>query len=416
MSDGARSAPKRMLYVHQDLGLLAGGGENYSRRLIPELVKRGYCIDLYYSARLDGSVPFAFQLPASVILKPLRGVWRRQLGQALLSALGQRLARARPDLEKPWKRWQHAVEWRTVYSHNRRFEARVLRQMQDAWASYDLAFVYANIYLAPKTARHLPTCLQLPGPLHANRLKWLEGVQVVCAYGDALLDLRQSLRGKRTVDELPLGLDTVPFRRGGANFREQLGWPAKAVVLGYVGRITVLKGVWLLARAFEALAPRWPELRLVMVGAGEELAEIGNSLRRAGLGQRICLPGVQKSADLPAWYRGMDLFIMPSVYENYSQAALEAMACGMPVLASRVGGNQIAVQEGRNGWLFESENWKDLAATLETALEQRSAWPAFGEYSQRRAQEQPRWAHVAEVFEDLMQPYVAQAGSGVAAG
>src|SRR4030095_5766450 len=83
-------------------------------------------------------------------------------------------------------------------------------------------------------------------------------------------------------------------------------------------------------------------------------------------------------SQLPQWYRAMDLLVMPSRYENFSNALIEGMACGIPFLASDVGGNRIMANSG-GGYLFEPESVSSLGSCLNKILENSSEMRAHGE-------------------------------------
>src|SRR5262249_90804 len=145
--------------------------------------------------------------------------------------------------------------------------------------------------------------------------------------------------------------------------RQNLGWSESDLVVGYVGRLTHLKGVDLLAAAFRQLSGFLPSLRLLIVGQGEAEKSIRSFLaNEIAVGIAWSQPDLEHD-QLPNWYRAMDLFVMPSRYENYSNAILEAMACGLPFLASDVGGNRTLGETGA-GWLFESESVPSLSNCL----------------------------------------------------
>jgi glycosyltransferase involved in cell wall biosynthesis len=100
----------------------------------------------------------------------------------------------------------------------------------------------------------------------------------------------------------------------------------------------------------------------------------------------------------------MNLFVMPSRYENFSNAILEAMACGVPFLASDVGGNRIIAEE-KAGWLFESGSVASLTAHLQSLLKNRSEMKARGDIGCCYVQKRYTWAASAERLEEIMLSY-----------
>ncbi|MCX2865031.1 TIGR03088 family PEP-CTERM/XrtA system glycosyltransferase [Paucibacter sp. PLA-PC-4] len=137
-------------------------------------------------------------------------------------------------------------------------------------------------------------------------------------------------------------------------------------IIGTVGRMQTVKDQTNLARAFVlALQQRpdlRPRLRLVMAGAGPLREQAQQLLAEAGVAELAWLPG--ERADVAGWMRGLDCFVLPSLAEGVSNTILEAMACGLPVIATAVGGNVELVEEGRSGLLVPAADPQALAASL----------------------------------------------------
>jgi sugar transferase (PEP-CTERM/EpsH1 system associated) len=137
-------------------------------------------------------------------------------------------------------------------------------------------------------------------------------------------------------------------------------------VVGTVGRMQTVKAQTLLARAFVRALELQPalreRLRLVMVGDGPLRAECQALLRAAGVGALAWLPGERD--DVPDVMRGLDCFVLPSLAEGISNTILEAMACGLPVLATAVGGNVELVDDGVTGALVAGADVDALADGL----------------------------------------------------
>jgi sugar transferase (PEP-CTERM/EpsH1 system associated) len=137
-------------------------------------------------------------------------------------------------------------------------------------------------------------------------------------------------------------------------------------LVGTVGRMQAVKDQTLLARAFVRaldLAPALrPRLRLVMVGDGPLRAEAAAILQQAGLADLAWLPGERN--DVPEVLRGLDCFVLPSLAEGISNTILEAMASGLPVVATRVGGNGELVTEGTTGQLVPAGDAEAMALAI----------------------------------------------------
>jgi sugar transferase (PEP-CTERM/EpsH1 system associated) len=137
-------------------------------------------------------------------------------------------------------------------------------------------------------------------------------------------------------------------------------------VVGTVGRMQAVKDQPTLARAFVLVLQQQPELRhrlrLVMIGDGPLRAVSLAILRDAGLSELAWLPG--ERCDIADVMRGLDCFVLPSLAEGISNTILEAMASGLPVLATDVGGNADLVVQGRSGEIFPRGDAHALAAAL----------------------------------------------------
>lgn len=137
-------------------------------------------------------------------------------------------------------------------------------------------------------------------------------------------------------------------------------------LVGTVGRMQTVKDQTLLARAFVLLLERHPELRsrvrLVMIGEGPLRAESLAILEQAGAADMAWLPGERN--DIPELLRSLDCFVLPSLAEGISNTILEAMASGLPVIATRVGGNPELVREGGTGVLVPPADAEAMAEAI----------------------------------------------------
>jgi glycosyltransferase involved in cell wall biosynthesis len=227
----------------------------------------------------------------------------------------------------------------------------------------------------------------------------LHTVHAVCANGDALACLRTFL-GDDAI-ELPVGLDCQVFNPGPTSVRSALGWTEQHRVVGYVGRLAHIKGVDLLASAFRDIARTIAGARLLIIGSGEDERRIRTILAKEFARGIVHMQPDVNHKELPQWYRAMDVLAMPSRYENFSNAILEAMACGIPILASDVGGNRMLREIG-SGWLFKSESVPALSVCLYSIIENCPELKARGEMGARYVRQHYSWAASAEQLEKMI--------------
>ncbi|MHC4378657.1 MAG: glycosyltransferase family 4 protein, partial [Planctomycetota bacterium] len=164
----------------------------------------------------------------------------------------------------------------------------------------------------------------------------------------------------RRVRVVPNGVDPQAFRGATPVDRGALGVPAEAPLLATVGLLNVAKGQDL---ALEALArPEAAAVHLLIVGHGEEREALGNLARQLGLEERVHFLGWRD--DVPGLLATCDGLLLPSRWEGMAYIVLEAMAAGLPIVATRVDGARELVTEGVNGTLAEVGDSADLARAI----------------------------------------------------
>jgi len=161
---------------------------------------------------------------------------------------------------------------------------------------------------------------------------------------------------------------------------------ANTFVIGSVGRMEAVKDFPTLIRAFILLLEKNPDnrdnFRLVIVGDGSSRKQCLEMVRDAGCEKYVWLLG--ERSDIPDWMQKMDVFVLPSLAEGISNTILEAMSCGLPVVATRVGGNVELVDEGRSGILVESGNETEMMEALMQYHEQPGLIVQHGDYARNK--------------------------------
>jgi D-inositol-3-phosphate glycosyltransferase len=201
---------------------------------------------------------------------------------------------------------------------------------------------------------------------------------------------------------IPCGVDLELFQPGDARAaRGRLGLEGEHVLL-FVGRLTPIKGLATLLRALAVIKADGlasADVRLVVVGGdGDERwdgerARLRRLAAELGVSAWVDFRGPQPQAALPDYYAAADLCLMPSLYESFGMVALEAMACGIPVVGSRVGGLSVTVQDGVTGLLVPEGDVRAIAGGIGRLLSdtgrrarlgaqaaewaQRFGWPAI---------------------------------------
>ena len=186
--------------------------------------------------------------------------------------------------------------------------------------------------------------------------RWVQ--EYICVSKPLRRWLIEQVRVSKPVTQIYNGVDTEVYRPGPETYmRQKLGISEKAFVVGIVASLNAIKDHPTLIRAFNLLRQQEPESILLIVGNGPERSKL----------ESLAGPGVfflGNRDDVPEIMRILDVFVLSSVNEGISNTILEAMATGLPVVASNVGGNPELVVDGVTGKLFPSGDIEALASEL----------------------------------------------------
>jgi len=201
-----------------------------------------------------------------------------------------------------------------------------------------------------------------------------------------------------------LGRDAKQFvpAESKARVREQLGWASESIVGVYVGGLVEVKGMRELAAATELLVSKYERFRLVGVGDGPLRDRLVMLASRVGREGAVVLPGRVAPEAVPRFLQAADFLVLPSYSEGMPQAVLEAMNCGLPVVATRVGGVPEAVIDGQTGLLAEAKNVEQLRDAMERMITDETFRLAAGQKGLARAREVFDSERNARIFADAL--------------
>ena len=165
--------------------------------------------------------------------------------------------------------------------------------------------------------------------------------------------------------------------------RSALAITADAIVIGIVANLHEVKEHWVLLDAVARLTPRWPQLRVILIGDGACRAELEEQARRLGIERHVLFAGTQPHHPSPNYL--FDIAVLTSRAEGFPNAIVEAMAAGRPVVATAVGGVPDAVVEGETGFLVPPSQPEPLANALEALLRDPTRREAMGAAARKRA-------------------------------
>ncbi len=250
--------------------------------------------------------------------------------------------------------------------------------------------VLARQILAPRRLYVVTTLHGTDVTLVGNDPSYLETTRFGVLQSDAVTAVSESLRLttleqlelERDIDVVPNFVDLEQLERPEAG-HDATRWRRNGErLLVHVSNFRRVKRVMDTVEILDRVRQRLP-CRLLMVGDGPDRAKVEQEARKRGLDDAITFLGQLPHVEEVLW--GADVFLLPSERESFGLAALEALACSVPVVGTRVGGLPDVVQDGQNGYLYEVGATDQMAAGVLDLLED-------GELHRRFAQHARRWA------------------------
>ncbi|WAP51999.1 D-inositol-3-phosphate glycosyltransferase [Arthrobacter sp. ATA002] len=355
----------------------AGGMNVYVRSVAVELARAGVEVDIFTRASDPLQQP-AVEVVPGVTVRHVTAGPRRAIAKEALPGLATDLARGITGLRP--------------FSAGRRFD--VIHSHY--WVSGTAGLAVARAWNVPlvhtmHTMARVKNLRLQPGEKPEPRVR-IDGEQEIVDGATRLIANTSTEAGEletlygadlRDVDVVAPGVDLQVFssRNHGA-FRARLGVPDDVFHVVFAGRIQRMKGPQVLVRAAAELHARRPDipLRISILGAGSgsEVLDLQPLIDSVGLHAQVSLHPPVDAPELAEWFRAADVVAVPSFSESFGLVALEAQACGTPVLAANVGGLPKAVEHGRTGLLVDGHDAGRWSAELEKLYDDAGLRRALG--------------------------------------
>ncbi len=314
------------------------------------------------------------------------------------------------------------VRWRVFDLDLRWFERGAFRALAREAPKPDLVQVTGLPRLArriEKTLR-LPAVLLFPGPPSPGHRSEINACRTVVGVGAVTPYLKANFR--EDVHDMTAGVDTSLFRPGGSEDRSRPRMPSSRPVILFAGRLVPLKNLPLLIDAFSGIREEIPEARLLIVGDGPMRSDLLKGAARAGLrtaaraakgpswdagAADLVHVGEVPHDAMPSHYAAADLLVLTSLNESFSLVALEAMACGLVVLAPAVGYLPRLIEDGVSGALYPAGDRRSLVERAVGLLRDPAGRRAMGAAAREAAVRRHSWVAVASEFSALYRNVLA---------
>ena len=377
----------RVTMLVRCLAMMRGGGETRHLAWARELAALGATVDiiagrplLFGGPRFGGDEP----VPVTLLRSPYTRdfVYRRQRQRGFGRITMQVL-----HLDEEW------------------FVRAAWRHIESSPTAPDVVHAHALYQTARLRRRAIPVVINVPGEPHHRYIDDLKQADAVIADGWAAAHL-PALFGLQ-VTPVVKGVDVDRFSPSGPSRRAALRLEHARVVL-VVARLVPIKNVALVLDAAARLKARMPEVHVVIVGDGPERDPLRARAHALDLGEAVSFIGMIPHATTAELYRSADVLAVPSTFDNSPNVVLEAMACGLPIVATDSGGAQEFVEDSAAGTIVPVGDVAAFADALESWLRDPARRRAAGARNRARVVADYSWRASAEQVLDVYHRVVAE--------
>lgn len=280
------------------------------------------------------------------------------------------------------------------------FDYGIIRELKKIMVQGKVSVVHTHLYDGGKYGRIAARMAEIPGIIHTahnvyvkRRTKhhWIN--RLLSFFTDRIIAVSEAVKeslvhydrikpGKIRVIHNGVDLSEFEGPWSSGDARIQLGIKPEEYVIGVVARLEEQKGHRILLEALSRNRAILSSLKVLIVGDGKLRTVLEEEAREKGLSSQVLFLGTRKPI-LPI-LKALDLFLLPSLWEGFSMAILEAMAAGIPVIATRVGGAEEVITSGKDGLLISSGNALALAEAIQDAYLHRDKFQEMGRLGRER--------------------------------
>ncbi|MGB9980624.1 glycosyltransferase family 4 protein [Methanobacterium sp.] len=233
----------------------------------------------------------------------------------------------------------------------------------------------------------------------------LNGADVIIATSNSYIDESKFLGDYRDkIEVIPNGINLEEFdiNLSQEECRDKLGLPHDKKIILFFGNIVAYKGPHILLKAFSKVKAQFKDVKLVFAGRGGMQEELTKLAAKMSIENDILFTGYVDEGLKPFYYKSADIFCLPSITmaEAFGIVNLEAMACGIPVISSKLGGIPDVIDDKETGLLVKPEDEKSLTDAITFLLENDDIARKMGNVGKRKVQEYS-WKKIAEKTEEV---------------
>ncbi len=393
----------------------SGGMNVYVRELSRELASRGIEVDVFTRWREPGDPRIQTLAPGARVIHIPSGPVRYVPKAEVYERIGDLSAQVRDHIEAEGRGYDliHSHYW---------LSAVVARDLAERWRLPRIQ-MFHTLGLVKREVMDEDVDGESEARIAVERAAMRESDFLIAASEIEAAELMQLYGADPArICVIPCGVDPELFRpQRQVDARAALGRDQCERLVLFVGRIEQIKGIDVLLESLGLLFARRPDLRheicLVVVGGAldseddapetEKVLELRRLVHEHRMEDNVDFVGSLDQARLALWYAAADVCAVPSLTESFGLVALESMACGTPVVATRVGGLQTVVQHGESGLLVPAGDHHALAEAIERVLTDHRLRMHLAHGARERA-EGFTWARVGDGIGSLYQRVLAE--------
>jgi len=231
--------------------------------------------------------------------------------------------------------------------------------------------------------------------------------KLVMRSASAVIALTEDMKGEiqkicnREVSVIPNGIDLDRFQNLSSRGKGLKVNSAEKLIL-FVGGLKPTKGIEYLIQAMSSIRQSETKAKLLLVGQGEEKEGLEHLAKNLDLSNYVRFTGGIPNTEVPEYMAASDVFVLPSLSEGFPNVILEAMASGLPIVATRVGGLPEIIKEGNNGFLVEPKNPQQLAEKVLLILKDKELRKRISKNNEEKAKGYS-WESIVDRLEKVYQ-------------
>lgn len=311
--------------------------------------------------------------------------------------------------------YDHIVCAETVEILGNQISIEQLRETLDV-TEYDVVHLHSHFFFSTFFSSLLQSLSDIPVVITNHSLYsqsiplWLSRAQLrtmgwityslsdcIFCYTDADKEALQEIGILTPVEVIPNGIDTSKFSPSGSRYQEMSN---SGPNLLFVGRLVDGKQPEMVAKAFEILSDDYPECELYFCGDGPKRDQLQKLIETLGIASRTHILGEVPYSTMPSVYRGADIVVLPSKAEGFPRTILEALACGVPVVATDLPQTRDVVQQ--TGRIINNRSKTDIAEKISWLLSNESERIKRGERGRELVEQTYSWNRLVDETTKVM--------------